>query len=93
MITIGACSPSWSSSAVVSALVDSASDGRNDVDSLFSASENLPGRFAPMIATTATSQIPATTNFEVLPVARVSSLDIVGRAANLIGIVARPRYG
>ena len=43
--TIGACSPPCSSSVTSSALVDSASPGRNDVDSFFSASANLPGRF------------------------------------------------
>ena len=42
----------------VSALVDSASPGRNDVDSLFSASVNLPGRFAgPAAMKIPTSQI------------------------------------
>ena len=74
-MTIGACSPPCSSSLTASALVDSASDGRNDVDSLFSASEYFPGRSAAMIATTASSQTPATTNLEILPVASVRSRD------------------
>ena len=41
----------------VSAFVDSASPGRNDVDSFFSASVNLPGRLAANEPTIASSQI------------------------------------
>jgi hypothetical protein len=69
-ITAGASSPPWSSSVAWSALVDSASPGRNDVDSLSSASVNLPGRLAgPEAMKIATSQIRKTTHLARRPVA------------------------
>src|SRR5687767_6910539 len=78
MITIGACSPPCSSSVMASALVDSASPGRNDVDSLFSASLYLPGRLAPNETNRKTSAVASTTHFAVRPAATVRSLAMVG---------------
>jgi len=57
------------------AFVDSASPGRNDAESLTCASEYLPGRFSPMMATTASSQAPATTHLAVRPEATESRED------------------
>src|SRR5215207_3414590 len=71
MITIGACSPPCSSSEIASTLVDSASPGRKDVDSLFSASAYLPGRFAASAPTSTSRQAPRITNFAVRPAGRV----------------------
>jgi hypothetical protein len=78
MITIGACSPPCSSSVMASAFVDSASPGRNDVDSLFSASLYFPGRFAPNETKRNTSATASTTHFAVRPAATVRSLAMVG---------------
>jgi hypothetical protein len=50
-----------------SALVDSASPGRNDVDSFFSASENFPGRFAAPMPTIAMIQTAKTTHLARRP--------------------------
>src|SRR5918995_4448163 len=80
MITTGACSPPWSSSVMPSAFVDSASPGRNDVDSLFSASANLPGRLAPKEPKSTTSAIASTIHFAVRPAGTVRSLAIAWRS-------------
>src|SRR5687768_4372583 len=74
-ITIGACSPPCSSSAMPSTLVDSASAGRNVVDSLFSASLYLPGRLAAPEATSATRASASTTHFAVRPAGNVRKRD------------------
>src|SRR5918999_1867746 len=72
-MTIAACSPSCSASAFCSALVDSASPGRNDVDSFSSASVNLPGRFAgPAAMKMATTQIANTTHLARGPAGRAN---------------------
>ena len=60
------------------ALVDSASPGRNEVDSFFSASANLPGRLPPMIATTTTSHPRATSHFARRPAGTAKSELIPG---------------
>ncbi len=52
---------------MASAFVDSASPGKNEVDSLTSASENLPGRLAANEPKIASTQIAATTHFERRP--------------------------
>src|ERR687894_3213671 len=66
-MTIGACSPPWSSSEMPSTFVDSASAGRNVVDSLFSASEYLPGRLKAFEPTNATIAIASTIHLAVRP--------------------------
>ena len=68
-MTAGASSPPCSSSAAVSTLVDSASPGRNEVDSFSSASVNLPGRFAPSEMKMPTSQMRKTTHLARRPAA------------------------
>src|SRR5215210_1603512 len=69
-MTAGASSPPWRSSVAVSAFVDSASPGRNEVDSLFSASANFVGSCAgPAAMKMATSQTTKTTHFARGPVA------------------------
>ena len=78
MITIGACSPPCSSSEMPSTSVDSASAGRNDVDSLFSASLYLPGRFAAPEANSAIRQTARTTNFAMRPAGNVRKRDTLG---------------
>src|SRR5918995_2862550 len=92
MITIGACSPPCSSSVMVRALVDSASPGRNDVDSLFSASVNFPGRFAPNEAKRTTSATARMTHFAVRPAGMVRSLaiggDLLVRSGEVSGFVS-----
>jgi hypothetical protein len=77
----GASSPLCSASDFSRALVDSASSGRYDVDSLFSASLNLPGRFAgPIAMKRPTTQTARTTHFARRPVGRVKKL--IGPAGN-----------
>ncbi|HEX4344154.1 MAG TPA: hypothetical protein VHZ31_01190 [Solirubrobacteraceae bacterium] len=56
-----------------SAFVDSASPGRNDVDSLRSASENLPGSFAATVPAAISAQIRAMTHFVRHPATKVNS--------------------
>src|ERR671916_728445 len=71
MMTAGASSPPCSSSAAVSVFVDSASPGRNEVDSFSSASVNLPGRFAgPAAMKMPTSQIANTIHLALEPAGR-----------------------
>ena len=77
-MTIAAFSPSCRSLLTSSAFVDSASPGRNDVDSFFSASENFPGRFVANEAKIAASQISATTHLARRPAGRVNSDAIRG---------------
>ena len=60
-----------------SALVDSASPGRNDVDSFFSASAYLPGRLKPKTQTITTIHAARTTNFAVRPEGMVKNRAIV----------------
>ena len=62
-MTAGASSPFCSSSAAFSALVDSASPGRNEVDSFSSASVNLPGRLVPKAKKMPTSHTASTIHF------------------------------
>ncbi len=63
-IAAGASSPPWSSSDASSALVDSASPGRKEVDSFSSASVNFPGRLSgPAAMKMPTNQIVNTTHF------------------------------
>ena len=67
-MTSGASSsPPWKRFVASSAVVDSASPGRNEVDSFFSASVNLPGRFAAPEPTIASTQMAATTHFARRP--------------------------
>src|ERR1700709_2549661 len=66
-MTIGASSPPWKRFVAERAFVDSASPGRNDVDSFFSASVNLPGRLAAKEAKMASTQIAATTHLARRP--------------------------
>ena len=68
-MTAGASSPPCSSSAAVSTLVDSASPGRNEVDSFSSASVNFPGRLAPRAMKMPTSQMRKTTHLARRPAA------------------------
>src|SRR5829696_9840799 len=71
-MTAGASSPPWRSSVAVRAFVDSASPGKNDVDSLFSASANLVGSCAgPTAMKIPISQIRKTTHLDRRPVATV----------------------
>src|ERR687893_3250808 len=79
-MTIGACSPPCSSSEAPSASVDSASAGRKLVDSLFSASEYLPGRLAAPEANSASRQKPTTRNFALRPAGDVRKRGTAGRA-------------
>src|SRR5215207_11456435 len=74
-MTIGACSPPCSSSEMASTSVDSASPGRKLVDSLFSASVYLPGRFAAPDANSATRQMASTMNLAVRPAGTVRKRD------------------
>src|SRR3954469_99246 len=76
-----------------STLVDSASPGRNVVDSLFSASAYLPGRFRPRETATTSNQRPATTHFARRPAGRVRSLAIEGGGAGSIGAAEARRAG
>src|SRR5215218_1591043 len=92
MITIGACSPPSSSSTMPSTLVDSASPGRNVVDSLFSASEYLPGRFAAPEASSAIRQTARTVNFALRPAANVRYRDtrrVLQQRGQLVGLCDR----
>ena len=59
-----------------SACVDSASPGRNDVDSFSSASANFPGRLVANEPAIANSQIAAMTHFAVRPEATVRTEDM-----------------
>jgi hypothetical protein len=55
--------------------VDSASAGRNVVDSLFSASAYLPGRFAAPDANRMSIPATSTTHFAIRPAGNVSKRD------------------
>src|SRR4051812_19256982 len=78
-MTIGACSPPWSSSVSASTLVDSASPGRKLVDSLFSASEYFPGRFAAPEPSRTRRHTASTTHLARRPAENVSKRDTGGR--------------
>ncbi len=71
-MTVAARSPSCSALVISSALVDSASPGRKEVDSFFSASEYLPGRFVAIIAPTARIQAARTIHLARRPAGKVS---------------------
>src|SRR5918994_5979338 len=73
-MTVGATSPSLSSSVSSSALVDSASPGKNELDSFSSAALNFPGRSAATQATMAAIQTTKTTHFERGPAERANTL-------------------
>jgi hypothetical protein len=64
------------SSTAFSAFVDSASPGRNEVDSFCSASAYLVGRSAPITIAMTHSHTAATIHFARRPDARVRSFDM-----------------
>src|SRR3712207_63317 len=66
-MTVGAVSPPWISSVTASAFVDSASPGRKDVDSFFSASLNFSGSPRPTVAKIAANQTAQTTHLARRP--------------------------
>src|ERR671916_717995 len=70
-MTSGASSPPWKRSLAASAVVDSASPGRNDVDSFSSASLNFVGSSPAIEPTIASSQTVATIHFALRPAALV----------------------
>src|SRR5918994_3820996 len=73
-MTVGATSPSLSSSVSSSALVDSASPGKNELDSFSSAALNFPGRSAATQATMAAIQTTKTTHFDRGPAEKANTL-------------------
>jgi hypothetical protein len=71
-----AFSPPWSSSTAVRAFVDSASPGRNELDSFSCASVYLAGRPAALTPRKTSSQTSATIHLRRRPDARVRSFDM-----------------
>ena len=89
IVTAAATWPSGNRSIASSALTDSASPGRNDVDSFSCASSNLPE--SGPTAATRTSASASTKNFGIRCAGSVSSFAI--RTADLTETGGSRRYG
>src|SRR4028118_2146011 len=88
---VGARSPSCRRSVIASARVDSASSGRNELDSFSSASVYLPGRLKARAPKSTRNHAPKTTNFVRRPATKeakafISTARYTGRDLALVSV-------